>query len=319
MREYDSEGQLAIKIVKRAAVAGALALVVVIVLLGGWYTVDAGERAIVLRMGAVSSVQDAGFHFKLPLVDRVKRIDVRVTKEVTKTEAGSKDLQIVNAEFALNYEPDITRLTELYSKYGQDREAWAARIIDPAIQEVFKDVASQYNAEQLITHRTEMSAKIATAIRGKVDPFGLTIVAINITDFDFSDVFNHAIEAKQVAEQQALQAKNVLEQVKTEAEQKIEKAKAEAESLRVQRAEVTPQILQLRAIEKWDGVLPTLMTGGGALPFLSIGDLASNTKLSAHTSARLRETSVPGQYMDANGRAVTASGEPIAKGLRKQQ
>ena len=98
---------------------------------------------------------------------------------------------------------------------------------------------------------------------------------ISITNFDFSDSFNEAIESKVTAEQNALQAKNKLKQIKYEAEQTVEKAKAEAESLRLQRQEITPDLIRLRqievqrtAIEKWNGKLPQVT--GGAIPFIDL-------------------------------------------------
>ena len=106
--------------------------------------------------------------------------------------------------------------------------------------------------------------------------YGITVVELSITDFEFSAEFNKAIESKQTAEQNALRAKRDLDRIKVEAQQKIASAQAEAESLRLQRAVISPELIQLRqieaqmkAIEKWDGKLPSV-TGGG-VPFIQVG------------------------------------------------
>ena len=105
----------------------------------------------------------------------------------------------------------------------------------------------------------------------------ISLDELNITDFQFSKGFNEAIEAKQTAEQLALKAQRDLERVKIEGQQKIVQAKAEAESQRIQKETISPIILQLRAIEKWDGKFPQVIGGSGALPFINI-DAGSTRK-----------------------------------------
>ena len=113
----------------------------------------------------------------------------------------------------------------------------------------------------------------------KLATYYISLDEINITEFEFSNEFNQAIEEKQIAEQQALKAKLDLQRVEVEAQQKIEQAKAEAEALSIQKDHVTTEIIELRkieaqieAIKKWDGKLPTF-NGGGVVPFINIDQL----------------------------------------------
>jgi len=153
--------------------------------------------------------------------------------------------------------------------------AYGERIVDPAIGESVKAITAQYTAEELISKRSEVSSKIKEILSAKLATYYMVLDEINITEFKFSEEFNNAIEQKQIAEQQALKANLDLQRIEIEAKQKIEQAKAEAESLRLQKQEVTPELVQLReieaklkAIEKWDGKLPNVT--GGAIPFIDV-------------------------------------------------
>ena len=263
---------------RRAKAYGSLGIVAVVLvvaallLLNSFFTVDAGERAVVLRFGAVKGTAAEGLHFKAPFIDSVVKIDVRVTKAETETESSSKDLQVVRSEIALNYHPDADNVGEIYKDIGLK---WEERVVDPAVKETFKAITAGYTAEELITRRAEVSDAIRQDLSEKLAKYHLIVEALSITDFAFSKQFNAAIEAKQIAEQQALKAQRDLQRIKLEAEQSVTRAKAEAEALRIQKQEVTEQLLRLReievqkaAVEKWDGKLPDVT--GGAMPFIQV-------------------------------------------------
>jgi len=249
------------------------AVVGLIVLFGSLFTVDAGERTVILRFGKVNRIAEPGLNIKLPLIEARRTIDVRVRKMLTESDASSKDLQIIHSEIALNYNVQPDRVASVYETIGGE---WESRIIEPAIREAFKSVTARYTAEDLIQKRPEVSAAMAEKLRADMGEYGLNVADISITDFDFSEEFNSAIEAKQTAEQHALKAVRDLERIKTEAEQRVVEARGQAEALKVQKQEVTPELIRLRevenqkaAIEKWNGVLPTV-TGGGAIPFINV-------------------------------------------------
>lgn len=234
------------------------------------YTVDSGERAIVKTWGAVSDVVGDGMHFKVPFAQSVTKVDVRTKKAHSPAGAGSKDQQKVATEVSVNYHLNASKLKEIYTKTGLDVED---RLIDPRIQEVVKAVVAKYTAEQLLSMREGIRNEIETALKESLSPYNIVVEAVQITNFDFSEQYNTAIEQKQVAEQNALKAKNDLERIKIEAEQKIAMAQAEAQTIRIQseavRAQGGKEYVSLKAIEKWDGALPTY-TGSGPIPFLNL-------------------------------------------------
>lgn len=237
---------------------------------GSWGTISAGHRGILLRNGAVTGeIKGEGLYGKVPWIDSVIEIDVRTQKEVVDTDAASKDLQTVKAHLALNLSIDPAHVTDLYQKVGV---RYIDVIVDPALKEAAKAVIAQFTAEELITKREHVRDEIAKLLRVKLSPHGIRTEAVNITNFDFSKNFNQAIEAKVTAEQDALAAKNKLEQIKFEAEQKVAEARGKAEAMKVESAvlQSSPQILQLRALEKWDGKLPQFLGSGGQMPFITL-------------------------------------------------
>lgn len=237
-----------------------------------WTIVPAGHRGVLLQFGAVKDVLNEGFHLRAPIVQWVDLVDVRIQKGETEAAAASRDLQTVTSKIAVNYHVDPAFVGSLYQTVGKN---YGPTIIAPAVQETVKAITAKYTAEELIAKRQDVSAEIKALLASRLLPYGIVVDGYNIVNFDFSQEFNKAIEAKQTAEQLALKAKRDLERVKIEAEQKVTQAQAEAEALRIQREQVTPELLRLReievqrmAVEKWDGKMPQV--AGGALPFIQV-------------------------------------------------
>jgi regulator of protease activity HflC (stomatin/prohibitin superfamily) len=259
-------------------ITGVVILFVIIGFFSSFTTVQSGNRGVLLQLGAVKpSILTEGFHFKIPFIQTVQQMEVRVQKEESAQSAASKDLQMVSTNVAVNYSVDPDSVNKLYQTVGLD---YRNRIIDPAIAESLKAVTAQYTAEELISKRPEVSAKVKEMLAGKLSRYYMKLEEINIKEFAFSDDFNKAIEQKQTAEQNALKAKRDLERIKIEAEQQVAQAKAEAESLKLKKQEVTPELIKLKQIEvqekalqKWDGRLPSVT--GGATPFIDINGLSS--------------------------------------------
>jgi regulator of protease activity HflC (stomatin/prohibitin superfamily) len=239
-----------------------------------WVQIGAGERGIVLNFGAVQDrVLGEGIHFRIPIMQEVIIMDVKVQKVQTDASSASSDLQDVTLSVALNYHIIPDKANQVYQNIGVH---YKERIIDPAIHEVTKAVSAEYTAEELITKRPEVSAEMKKELSDKLMESNIYVDAVSIVTFSFSTVFMDAIEAKQTAEQHALKAKRDLERIKIEAEQTIAAATAEAEALRLQRDNISPDLIELRkieanlkAIEKWDGILPNV-TGAGAIPFIGV-------------------------------------------------
>ncbi|MEK7271854.1 MAG: prohibitin family protein [Nitrospirota bacterium] len=253
------------------------AILAVILFFRPWVQVGAGERGIVLNFGAVQyKVLDEGLHFRVPLMQEIIRVDVKVQKAETAAAAASADLQDVSSTVAINYHIIPDKANIVYQSIGIH---FKERIIDPAVLEVVKAVTAKYTAEELITKRPAVSDAMKLSLTERLLAHNIAVDAFSIVGFSFSKIFMEAIESKQTAEQLALKAKRDLDRIKIEAEQTITAARAEAESLRLQRANISPDLIELRkieanlkAIDKWNGILPQV-TGGGAVPFIGIGDI----------------------------------------------
>jgi regulator of protease activity HflC (stomatin/prohibitin superfamily) len=248
-------------------------LLVIIALLGAllnsFGTVKAGERGVLLTFGAVSKVLGEGLYFKIPFVQSVKIMDIKIQKIARSAEAASKDLQVVNSIVALNFHLDPDSVAKVWREVGAD---YKEKIIEPAIQETVKASTAKFTAEELITKREQVREDIKSLLKSKLSNRGIVVDEFNIVDFDFSKSFNDAIEAKVVAEQQALAAKNKLEQIKFEAQQAIEAAQGRAKAIQIEGEALRnapQQIIDLRWIEKWNGQVPTYW--GQATPFIGIG------------------------------------------------
>ena len=257
-------------------VAGiAIALLVLVVLGGSIGTVGAGQQGVLLRFGAVTdTIFDEGLYFKIPFVNQVVLMSTQIQKYTATATSSSKDLQVVSTEVALNYQLDAAQVGEIYRTM---RGQYETRIIQPYIQEAVKSITANYDAEELITQRPAVKNELQDFVTLRLAPLGMVVVELSITDFQFSAAFQQAIEAKQIEDQRVLESENRLKRVKIEAEQEIAKARAEAEGLRLQKAQVTPQLLELRkievqgrAVEKWNGVMPQVVTSGGPVPMLDV-------------------------------------------------
>ena len=251
----------------------ALAILALILIFGSFGTIGAGEKGVLLQFGAVQEkVFDEGLFFKVPFVQKVRHLDVKIQKEQVEVSAASKDLQTVSSVIALNYHLDENKVAELWQKVGKN---YKARIIDPAIQEALKASTAKYTAEELITKRPEVRDDAKAILSERLAKEFIIVDELSIVNFDFSSSFNSAIEAKVTAEQNALAAKNKLEQVKFEAEQRISQAKGEAEAIRIQAEAITQQggkdYVNLKWIEAWGSgkaQVPQTIIGEGGGNFL---------------------------------------------------
>lgn len=245
-----------------------LALIILLNIFKFFVIVDAGERGVLLQFGNVQAVYEPGLHFQIPLVHKVVLYDVRTQKSEVQVGAASKDLQLIQATVALNYHVDPKNVGIIHKEIGTEYDQ---RIISPAIQESVKAATAQFTAEELITKRPLVKENIRTNLIDRLSPYNIIIDEFSIVDFSFSAEFDRAIEAKQTAEQNALKAQNDLKRIEIEAQQQIETAKAEAESIRIQATALkeNKDLIQLKFVEKWNGVLPTYMMGD-AMPLLNL-------------------------------------------------
>lgn len=241
--------------------------------------VPAGSKGVLLNMGAVSGrVLDEGVSLRIPFVQDVKIVDVRMQKyESADNASASKDLQSITSTIAVNYRVESSAVAELYKNIGMSFES---TVISPAISECMKAVTSRYTAEELITKRSDVSNAMKEFLQERLNDKYIIIDSFNVVDFQFSEAFDKAIEEKQIAEQNALKADYDLQRIQTEAEQAITKAKGEAEAMKLKNSEVSEEIIQLEFINKWDGKMPQYYGGDGTMFGIKMpdGDTASSGK-----------------------------------------
>lgn len=186
---------------------------------------------------------------------------------------ASKDLQDVKIGVVVTYHIDPTKVTDIYSQYSSV-ENYEANVIEPIVRQVVKSTSALFTAEELVTKRAEYSDKVNVQLAEQFTGKNAILQNFSVTNFEFSAEFSKAIETKVTATQNAEASKNKLEQVKYEAQQTIETAKATAEAQRIQAQSLSAQggadFVQLKAIEKWNGVLPTSITPNGTVPFLNL-------------------------------------------------
>ena len=272
-------------------------IVLVVLATSGFVIVDSGHVGVVRTLGAVQPKSlPEGFHFKKPFLDKVEQLDIRLTRAKSKATAASKDLQTVQTQVTIQYSLTGSVAPRTYQRIG-NRDTVAATVVEPAILESVKAVTAQYTAEQLVTKRAEVKVQIQAAIQDFITvtlkekdvEMALTIANVAITDFEFSEEFNKAIELKVQAEQEALQAINEKTKRVTQAEAAYQEKKlaADAEAYEIEvasRAKAAaiereakalknnPQLIQLRLTERWDGTLPRF-TGGESIPLINIDPL----------------------------------------------
>ncbi len=246
----------------------AICLAGLIITLSSFTTIKSGEVGIRVRFGkVVNKAVNEGINFKIPFIEKIDKMNVKVQKVEVKTNSSSKDLQDVDMVLAVNYRIDKKEATDLYKTVGIN---YKDIVLEPAIMESIKAVTSKYTAEELITNRSEVSIKCMEELSKKVEKYSLLVNDFNIIDFSFSPEFDKAIEEKQVAEQKVLTAKQELEKEKIEAEKKIVAAEAEKKANELKQKNLTDNIIKEKFIEKWNGELPKVIGSNGVFDFSSL-------------------------------------------------
>jgi len=254
----------------RYPVVWAGTFLVLVIFFRPFTIVNAGERGVVMNFGKVQDqILDEGIHPIVPIITSVKKLSVRVQENSFETAAASKDLQKITTQLSVDWHVEPKLVNQVFQRIG-DKDQIVTEIITPAISEVLKAAMAKKTAEEVITKRTALKEEIDNTLRTRMAAYGLKIDDVSLVNFAFSEDFTKAIEAKQIAEQEAKQAKFVAQKATQEAQAEINRAKGQAEAQRLQRLTLTPVLLQQQAIEKWDGHFPTVMGGSGSLPLINI-------------------------------------------------
>lgn len=270
-----------------------LFFLLVYTLFSSWFTIDQGDRGVILRYGAVSHTADPGLGFKVPWIDSVVLVSVQSKAKLYQdVPAYSRDQQTAHLNVSVNYRIPHDKVTEVYANYGGEVNL-VSRLLDRQVNEKVKTVFGRYNAVNAIQDRGKLNFDITSAIQEAVSG-PIIIESVQVENVDFSDAYEQSIEqrmlaevsvqkVKQEAEREKVQAEIAVTQAKGRADSAIAEAKAEAESIRLKgEAEAAsirargdalkenPGIPSLVTAEKWDGKLPTTFVPGSSVPFVNV-------------------------------------------------
>jgi len=256
-------------------------LILFIVLWGSFAIVPAGHRGVVLWWGSVEKrIMGEGLNFKVPIAERVIKVDVKVQPHPFKEiDASSKEYQMVKMTGMMNFHIDPSFVNDLYQKVGLD---FADKVIDPAFNDFVKEVVPTYPIGEILPKREEIRKRAMGKLGENLARYHIIVDDIYFANIRFSPEYERAIEAKQVAQQQVETQRQVLAQREIEAQQKVATAKGEAESILVVAQgqakandalsrSISPILVQYKGIEKWNGILPQV--SGGAVPFIDLGKM----------------------------------------------
>ena len=254
-------------------------VILAVIFLGSSFVViPAGHTGVALTFGKVEDVVlQEGLHFKVPFVQKIVVVDNRIVKLDVNTEAFSKDLQTITTVVAVNYHVGKENSQTVYKNVGLNFEEV---LITPAVNEVLKAVTAKYTAVELVSSRAEVSMLLDDGLNEKLNNYGIFINELNIINWDFSEEYINAVEAKQVAEQNLIKTRTEQEQAlviaNTEAQKRVIAAEAEAneikllaqanaESNRILTESISELLIKYQTVAKWDGKLPTVMSGANNL------------------------------------------------------
>jgi len=263
-----------------AVVAGLIALTVVG---GSFYTVDQGERGVILRNGAVVGTAEPGLGFKLPIVDSVREINVQTQARVyEKVMVYSRDQQNANLQVSVNYRLATDQVEKIYSEFG-GQDGIVTRLLDRQVPEEVKNVFGRFNAVTAIQERARLGMEIQDAIQKASNNTMMIVESVQVENIDFSDAYEKSIEQRMLAEVEVQKVQQNAEREKVQAEILVIQAKAEADAKKLQGdAEAhainargkalrdNPALIELVQAEKWDGKLPTTMVPGQTVPFINV-------------------------------------------------
>lgn len=266
------------------AVLGMFSLAVLFVALmvySGYYTVDQGERAIVMRFGKVKTVAEPGFHLKVPFVDSARSVSVRSTKVSSKFTVYSKDVQGAEVGISVNYALNPGMVKDIYTKYGTDYET---RIVMPQIVAKSKDAFGRHNAVETIQSRDTLAKMILDELQDYFKDSGIAFQSVQIENIDFSDEYERSVEERMKAEVEVAKVQQNLARERInadmtrarasgEADARLAEAEAKAKAItlvsaaeasaikaKAQALAENPAYVHFVQAEKWDGVSPASPT-----------------------------------------------------------
>lgn len=248
----------------------ALVAFVILFLCGNPFAVvGVGERGVKVTLGKVSPESYLeGVHFVTPFISKIHKMDVKTQKSNPATTVFTKDIQQARLSYVINYNLQPENAHKMFREVGKD---YKTTVLMPIVEGTVKNIIGGWNASDLIANRAKATSDILAKLQEQLDDNYINVTDFNITDIDYSDVFEKAIEGKVTAEQEALKAKNKTVQVEEEAKQKVISAQAEAKSMAIRANALTQNkaLVEYEAVQKWDGKLPQYMMGN-SVPFVNL-------------------------------------------------
>ena len=227
------------------------------------FNVSAGEVGVTFNsITGTTESYSQGMYTKLPFVTSVVDFDVKTIKlDVKPADSASKDLQKVYVHVVLNYHLDYTKVNTLYVKVGKD---YQDKVIVPAVNESVKATTAQFPVEDIIIKREKVKESIEELLKGRLKVYDIILESVNLVDINFDPGFAKVVEEKQIEEQKIKTAEYKRQQAEKEKQTTILEAQAEAEKQRLLSIAVTKDVIALKYLEKWNGVLPVYMMGGNS-------------------------------------------------------
>lgn len=253
-----------------SGVIGTVAMIVLVLAFAivpfSFHTVDTGEIAVVKHLGKARDIRTAGTHWDLWITEKYQKYDAKVQTIDITTAAYSADAQTMDVQMTVQYQIIPEKVMEIASTYGS-LEILQTRIQSIATEKA-KSVLSGPTAMEIIANRASMSPAVEESVRSAIgENYHVNVVAVVLTNIDFSDAFELAVEEKMIAEQNKLKAdyenQTKVAQAQAEADAKIIAAEAEAKANELLEQSITDKILEKAYLDKWNGVLPSVVGGDG--------------------------------------------------------